>query len=311
MIETRGNWRKIRARGTVGWVHKSMIQPEPLLEVNFVDVGQGDGCFIVTPDRKYLLVDAGPEDHLYRFLRWYFADFKAEVTFDAAIITHPDSDHYAGFGNFFDAKDPALKNVRFRRIYHNGIVDARSEAAFCDGVAADRARWMRRCKPKVGTSCALCGRRSRAAGSRRSQTASMLSAPRTDGGWTAMKSPATQTTTGWKIQVLGPVPEDDAQPPRLRWYGDEGKTKNGNSIVLRLVYKNVSILLGGDLNVPAEEYLLAHYGKLGITGEPGCTREKDRQRPPLPPIGYRQSLPPRQRGFHDGLPGRRSTPSSP
>ena len=132
-----------------------MIQPEPLLEVNFVDVGQGDGCFIVTPDRKYLLVDAGPEDHLYRFLRWYFAHFKAEVTFDAAIITHPDSDHYAGFGNFFAAKDPALKNVRFRRIYHNGIVAAGSAAAFATGVAADRAALDAALQNKGGNYLAL------------------------------------------------------------------------------------------------------------------------------------------------------------
>ena len=69
--------------------------------------------------------------------------------------------------------------------------------------------------------------------------------------------------------MLGPVPEDDVQPPRLRWYGDEGKTRNGNSIVLRLVYKQVSILLGGDLNVPAEEYLLAHYSQLAPTGDAG------------------------------------------
>ena len=45
----------------------------------------------------------------------------------------------------------------------------------------------------------------------------------------------------------------------MRWFNDEGKTKNGHSVVLKLEYRGVKILLGGDLNTPAEEYLLRHY----------------------------------------------------
>ena len=269
VLENAARWRKIRSRGTVGWVHESMIQPNPLLEVNFVDVGQGDGCFIVTPDRKYLLVDAGPGDNLYRFLRWYFAQFKAEVTFDAAIITHPDSDHYEGFGKLFDDDDPSLANVRVRRIYHNGIVDAETKAAFLkDGVAADRAALDAALQTKTGDFPDLL---KKAIKSGRVTTEPdgicMLYAPRSGPGWLEGYEKATDPHSDrLQIQVLGPVPEDGAYPPRLRWYDDKGKTKNGNSIVLRLLYGNVSILLGGDLNVPSEEYLLAHYGNLGIAG---------------------------------------------
>jgi hypothetical protein len=59
--------------------------------------------------------------------------------------------------------------------------------------------------------------------------------------------------------------------PMLRWFGDtvgstgkdNGKTKNGHSVLLRLCYRNFTLLFGGDLNLPAEDFLLRHYGEIG------------------------------------------------
>lgn len=64
-----------------------------------------------------------------------------------------------------------------------------------------------------------------------------------------------------EIQVLGPVPEQaDGGRRQLRTFtSDDGPTKNGHSIILKLRYRKVSVLLGGDLNIPAEEYLLERY----------------------------------------------------
>ncbi len=42
---------------------RSDLQDERLLEVNFVDIGQGDGTFIVTPDDRFMLIDAGESDN--------------------------------------------------------------------------------------------------------------------------------------------------------------------------------------------------------------------------------------------------------
>jgi hypothetical protein len=61
------------------------------------------------------------------------------------------------------------------------------------------------------------------------------------------------------IQVLGPLVEGTRNSPRLRWITNKGKTKNGHSVVLRLRYRDVSFLLGGDLNIPSEHLLLSHY----------------------------------------------------
>lgn len=65
-------------------------------------------------------------------------------------------------------------------------------------------------------------------------------------------APGQSATT---IELLGPARAADGSLP---WFGGVGPTKNGHSLVLRLIYRNVRLLLGGDLNVPAEHHLLKH-----------------------------------------------------
>lgn len=72
------------------------------LEVTFLDVGQGDGCFIRTPNGHTILVDAGPSKGLYST---YDAGEQAVIPFlqqkgirriDSLVMTHPHADHYGG-----------------------------------------------------------------------------------------------------------------------------------------------------------------------------------------------------------------------
>ncbi len=55
--ETDGDWVRVKVRvgqgATIkpGWIKKSEYQDDPLLEVTFVDIGQGDGSLVITPDR--------------------------------------------------------------------------------------------------------------------------------------------------------------------------------------------------------------------------------------------------------------------
>jgi len=51
--------RKVRARATTGWVDETHLQGQPLLELYFIDVGQGDGVLLRTPDFRHLLIDGG------------------------------------------------------------------------------------------------------------------------------------------------------------------------------------------------------------------------------------------------------------
>lgn len=88
----------------------------PALDLVALDVGQGDALLVVTPDRKTLLVDAGPRDdrtdagetvvlpHLERF---------GINRVDALVVSHPHADHVGG----------ALALLRAGRVgalFHNG-----------------------------------------------------------------------------------------------------------------------------------------------------------------------------------------------
>jgi hypothetical protein len=77
------------------------------------------------------------------------------------------------------------------------------------------------------------------------------------------------------IQVLGPVPEKGPGGLRLlRVFGTESQTVNGHSVILRLCYGHVVIMLGGDLNVPSEKYLLSHY--TGLNPDPATAEEEEK-----------------------------------
>ncbi|HSG35603.1 MAG TPA: hypothetical protein VLA37_13805, partial [Sphingomonadaceae bacterium] len=73
------------------------------LEIIFVDVGQGDGCVLITPERdggeRILVIDAGKKHHMAEFLqdRFKIVQNDQNLKFHAAIVTHPDEDHYGGF----------------------------------------------------------------------------------------------------------------------------------------------------------------------------------------------------------------------
>ncbi len=265
----------IRGRRRDCWIREHDIQDERLLEVIFVDIGQGDGCLVITPEDEQLLVDAGEGDNMYRFLRWRFGRFREPFTFQSAIISHPDKDHYKGFDPFFD--DP---NIRFETIYHNGIMERFGKDGLGPREKVGRRSYLTElvrnrdeleaflAQEENWKRVSATGRTShktypkmlhKALSGEKFQQFRMLSAE--DG-----HMPGYGAEKDLSIQVLGPVleaptPADGADPlsPRLRWLSSTGKTKNGHSVVLKLKYRNVSLLLGGDLNIPSEHLLLSHH----------------------------------------------------
>lgn len=272
-------WVEVRARGENGWMREKDLQEERLLEVNFVDIGQGDGCFIVTPDDRFLVIDAGESDNMFRFLRWRFnlrRNPDEVIDCEAAIITHPDSDHYKGFQQLFDSP-----SFRFDAVYHNGLVERvgddllgpkekHGRVSFMTGLVPDRDALDR-----IIGDPALVGRklyprllRSAATGGRVRNIQALSVEDRFVPGFDGSDG------SGLSLEVLGPVPEEVDGKRALRWFGDDGKTKNGHSVVLMLRYGEVRILLGGDLNIPAEHHLLAHYTGLDPETEDEAEREE-------------------------------------
>ncbi len=244
-------------------------------------MGQGDGCLVVASDsqgrEKLMLVDAGEGDNMARYLKWRFGKFRRELHFYAAVITHPDQDHYQGFAPLFE--QPQL---HFENVFHNGLgeragalpfgpldstrrfvtnpVVSHADAQALYGGAVDHGRMQ---YPALMRTALTSGRVGQV--KMLSNRHGELAAGRS---WLPGFGPTTPTSCS--IEVLGPVVESTAGgAPRLRVFGpkvgskafDKGKTKNGHSVLLRLQIGHLTLMLGGDLNRPAEDFLLRHYGQ--------------------------------------------------
>ena len=61
IVERRADRTRVRARHRTqtGWVDNDALGGEPLLELYFIDVGQGDGILIRTPSGRHVVVDGG------------------------------------------------------------------------------------------------------------------------------------------------------------------------------------------------------------------------------------------------------------
>ncbi|HCA57654.1 MAG TPA: hypothetical protein DEP46_06655, partial [Blastocatellia bacterium] len=58
-LNIQNNRIKVKSRNTTGWISVDKVQRERVLEVNFVDIGQGDGGPGVTPDHQHSLIESG------------------------------------------------------------------------------------------------------------------------------------------------------------------------------------------------------------------------------------------------------------
>ena len=67
-----------------------------MLKVRFVDVGQGDGALIETPEGHLVAIDGGEEEHFRRYLSTCFGRLEQPLDLSAIIVTHGDADHFAG-----------------------------------------------------------------------------------------------------------------------------------------------------------------------------------------------------------------------
>ena len=270
VLEEKDNYRKIKCRGAYGWVHKNSLQDNRLLEINFIDVGQGDGCYVVTPEDEVILVDAGEEDNMYRFLRWRYNLNRNRFTVPIKhlIISHPDQDHYYGFRDIVTSSRFKIDNV-----YHNGIIERKGNdtlGAKKENYLIDIAETHQQVVDIVQDK-ALRGRKryptllNNVVKHHPDATFSMLRKGDEIKGYEKNKD--------LYLQILGPVTEKKNRKTALRYFNNNGETKNGHSVIVQLKYKNVKVLLGGDTNNVAEAYLSEHY-----TGfNPNTVDEKDRQ----------------------------------
>ena len=70
---------------------------------------------------------------------------------------------------------------------------------------------------------------------------------------------------GMKMEIMGPVAQDiDGKAALPVFDGDKGKTKNGHSVIIKLTYGHLRLLLGGDLNTDSEYYLIKHFSGIDV-----------------------------------------------
>lgn len=85
-------------------------QPQNL-EVDFLDVGQGDAILIKTPGGQNILIDGGPDKTVVKRLGENLPWWDKQI--DLMILTHPHDDHVTGLVE-------VLKRYRVRRILYTG-----------------------------------------------------------------------------------------------------------------------------------------------------------------------------------------------
>lgn len=316
LAEINADMVPVRVRGVSGYMKIEDLSPDRLLEVIFIDVGQGDGAVMITPDNKKYVIDAGKGDNMYRYLNWRFAGFKAPKDFDGFIITHPDNDHYLGFQDIVEDD-----RVSCDKIYHNGLVEQfrvdpdgkqRSLKSHLLGsfeeidgqeyltgliksdqdlseLLSDQKKWIKESSGRSKQYPNLLNTAQTATkpnGTRRFPNISNLSTEDGEmhGGLSYLPGFGPNNPDECHIRILGPVIEQVNGQESLRAFSkkpmkktlsmDPGKTKNGHSILLKLQYKNLRMLFGGDLNSSAEMFLLKHYtGKDVYDKKPKTMRE--------------------------------------
>jgi beta-lactamase superfamily II metal-dependent hydrolase len=287
VLESNGANTKVRARGVTGLVKSAHLGGKPLLELYFIDVGQGDGVLIRTPDQRNLLIDGGfpraqqaTGKNAADFVDWKFVkdDGRKTIQLDAMIASHNDQDHYGGLSDLLsedlaDTEELNAIDVTVEAFYHAGLSwwEAPSGRTLGPtGKQGGASYWTRLLGDRQAVGQATGGGASpQLAGEWREFFARVHATKRKDGQPTPIAR-LSQTVThlpGFApapgkvaIRVLAPVEATVAGSPALkRFAGAESKQTNGHSVLLRLDYGRARILLTGDLNAAAQRALLDEY----------------------------------------------------
>lgn len=268
---------KIRSRNCTGYILKDKIRPDRILEINFVDVGQGDGCHLVTPEDEHYIIDAGGSDNMYRFLKWRFnTQFSQHAPPPLnAVISHPDSDHYLGFGELFTKQADNLQQFTFKKIYHSALVQREGSNELGATIKVGHTNFIKDLvltdhdmkQHLNGTGEASLHERTLKKAIKQNPNVNFIASLRED----VLQPSYIVDANKLKMEVLGPLTENIQGQRTLRYFkakkgnsDNVGRTKNGHSVVIKLTIGHVRVLLGGDLNPPAEDYLLQAYSGVDI-----------------------------------------------
>ena len=274
---------KVKARGRTGFVNTDSISDEALLEYYFIDVGQGDGILIVTPDRKHIMIDG---EYIRRklvtkrnaadFIDWKFArDYgKTKITIDAMMASHNDEDHYGGLWDMINPNETnelQLTKVEVKNFYYAGINwfvkgGKRSLGPNTNGFYTpllDNKTALKKHLPggsgAVASGFTLQGQWQDFISLvvDNIPVVERLSNKKNSNGFVPGFEPKPGKPS---IKVLAPIEELEGGKPALKKFSsNDAITTNGHSLLLRVDYGKTRVLLTGDLNSKSQRHILNFY----------------------------------------------------
>lgn len=272
--DLHNGFRKVHSRwADVGYVEEKYLGKDPILELYFIDVGQGDGILIVTPERKHILIDGGyarkNQPHgrsAADFVDWkFFTDYKkTEIVLDAMISSHNDADHYGGLWDLLNVKEDKqldCTKVTVKNFYHAGVgwwsKDGKrnlgkSEEGYLKTLLSDRESIERGLEDGEYTLQGEWAKFMDCIVKTGANVQRLSYNPEKSFGYL----PGFEKDKKTAIKILGPIETTIAGKPALKDFKGDSQNTNGNSVLLRLDFGRCRILLTGDLNQKSQQYIV-------------------------------------------------------
>ena len=112
-------YRAILAAGVVVSLLVIRVWPSAYLQITCLDVGQGDGIVIQTPERKNYLIDGGSSSKTStgRYQMLPFLKSRGISRIDGIFISHVDEDHISGVREILELQAQGLTSVYVSSLY--------------------------------------------------------------------------------------------------------------------------------------------------------------------------------------------------
>lgn len=294
---------QVAARGRTGLVPPGALGDDPVLEIYIIDVGQGDGILVVTPEGHHLMIDGGnlrgfqpTNKNACDFVDWRFrkdfggntADGTNEITLDVLVCSHADQDHFGGLSDLLGAAGDRIgldtDRTTVERFVHPGLSPRTSGSddlgQKVDGHFVDLIDDRQSAQDAVdGNGVPQLSARWRTCIERALATTTVAGAPTPFervshlSGSLAGFDGSAGSGSAVAMSILGPIEADVNGQPGLADIGSGGENKNGHSVSLRLDYGDRRILLAGDLNEKAQRKILERIAALPA-GDQAAAREE-------------------------------------
>jgi competence protein ComEC len=129
------NWKVIVVTILIGFnilIWSVSPKKHQLLEVAFLNIGQGDAILITSPVGNQLLIDGGPDGSVLRELSKVMKLFDRKI--DVMLASHPDRDHINGLPD-------VLERYEVKHFIHSGVTStSQIDDALMEDIVKENAK---------------------------------------------------------------------------------------------------------------------------------------------------------------------------